>query len=244
MESQASPTVSMSPWDLTKAGSLPFWNEPVRFAIGDPNGNSSNAWRVWMQGAGDLYLTCRDTFTEMKVSLHISGRWRFGFTSEAAAARPDLFAPDDNRAMEVWDKPAEIAEGVIQAFKVYFPTTELRVTLEKRVGRKWKEVIFIEEGPPPVATVMVIYVTTMHLLHVQGIRAFTLGSWSLPDGTFAHLVAQAEPFDNEQALDEAVARAKAQAKKAGIEIPEVPCYQLWGKDAVTGARWTIIIGDR
>lgn len=146
--------------------------------------------------------------------------------------------------MEVWDKPVEIADGVIQAFKIYFPSGELRVTSDKRVGRKWKGVVFIEEGPPGIASVMAIYVTKMPKLLVQGIRAFTLGSWALPDGTFAHLVAQGEPFNSEQVLDEAVARGKAKATNAGIEIPEIPCYQFWGVDQNTGARWTIIVGDR
>ncbi len=243
MNLPSSSTTVVSPYELTEAGALPFWNEAVRFAVGDPAGLSSNTWRVWMQGAGDVYLACRDTLKETKVSLHVSGRWRFGFTSEAAAARPDLIAPGADRAMEVWDKPAEIADGVIQAFKIYFPSNELLVTPEKRTGAKWKNVIFVEQGPADVATVMAVYVCTKPKLLIAGIRAFTLGSWSLPDGSFAHLVAQAEPFNNEQALNLAITAGKLQAQQAGIEIPKGAILQFWGIDHTTGSRWTVVVGD-
>jgi hypothetical protein len=77
-------------------GLLPELNEPVRFAVGDPQGLTSNSWKVWKQHS-DIYIACRDNAQDIKISLHTSGRWRVGFT-EKAAKRPELLRPGQNRA--------------------------------------------------------------------------------------------------------------------------------------------------
>lgn len=227
------------PHEWTREGKLPFLNQPVRFAVGDPTGLSSNTWRVWAQPAGDIYVACRDIFQEIKVSLHMSGRWRLGFTTEAAKGRPDLFGTGQNRAAEVWDKPAEIKPGVIQAFRITFPSSHLRVRPEDRHGRKWKNVIYIEEGPPALTTSMVIYVTQRPGIHIEGLHSFVLGTWSLPEGNFAHLVAQAEPFDTTQ-VELAASAVIAELESAGgARAEDLTCW-MWGTDQKTGARSLVL----
>ena len=71
------------PNQLIAMGVLPINDTPARFAIGPPDGLTSNSWRIWSTKHGDVYISCRDNFTEAKVSLHTSGRWRMGFTSQA-----------------------------------------------------------------------------------------------------------------------------------------------------------------
>lgn len=72
---------------------VPIRKSPLRFAVGRPDGASSNSWKLWTVPAGDVYVACRDNFRDMKVSLHASGRWRLGFTERAINGRPDLLTP-------------------------------------------------------------------------------------------------------------------------------------------------------
>ena len=87
------------------AAGLPFRTGPIRFAVGAPDGLSSNSWRFWTERSGDAYLACRDNFQNMKVSLQASGRWRMAYTAEAVAENPARVPPAENRAWEVWDEP-------------------------------------------------------------------------------------------------------------------------------------------
>lgn len=49
---------------------LPVKSGPIPFAVGPPNGLTSNSWRMWTSRHGDIYIACRNTFKEAKVSLH------------------------------------------------------------------------------------------------------------------------------------------------------------------------------
>ena len=64
------------------APTLPLRSSPMRFAVMRKDGLSSNAWRVWVDPAGDAYVLCRDHMKEMKASLHQSGKQHIAFTSK------------------------------------------------------------------------------------------------------------------------------------------------------------------
>lgn len=244
MNEDTKTVVTIDPFAAIRNGTLPLRDHVVRFAVGDPGGVTSNAWRVWTTRQGDIYLACRDSLKETKVSLHVSGRWRFGFTEEAAIARPDLLAPGADRAMEVWDKPPEFSPGIVQAYKLYFPLAALYVKPEARIGKKWNGVIYVEEGNLEACTVMAVYITTTSRpFSFSNIRSFCLGMWTLPDGTFAQVVAQAEPVNLETAFGDYVIQGTAKAQQVGIEIPDKPLFQFWGTDDVTGARFTVVLPD-
>src|SRR5271167_2796153 len=87
------------PSRLTQAGVLPIRKGPVRFAVGPPNGPTSNSRKLWANRKGDVYIACRDDFKEAKVSLHASGRWRMGFTASALIKNVNL-PPEQNQAWE------------------------------------------------------------------------------------------------------------------------------------------------
>jgi hypothetical protein len=127
-------------------------NEPIRFAVGPPDGLTSNSWRFWTTSSGDAYLACRDNFQNMKVSLHASGRWRMAFTSEALAKNPALVPAGANRAWEVWDEPPPVLPDTVVAFRLIFPTIELAVKPEQRTTKQWRNTVFIESAPPDVAS--------------------------------------------------------------------------------------------
>ena len=122
---------------------LPKTRGPLRFAVGPPDGLTSNAWRFWTTRRGDVYIACRDNFQEAKVSLHASGRWRMGFTTEAIGRNPQLIPADADRAWEVWDEPPASLPNTIVAFRLIFPTSELAVRPEQRPVKKWKNVLYI-----------------------------------------------------------------------------------------------------
>ena len=61
---------------------LPMRSFPVRFAIQDRNGMSSNSWGIYRGSDGSAYIKRRDNMKDLKVSLHASGSDHISFTSE------------------------------------------------------------------------------------------------------------------------------------------------------------------
>jgi len=98
-----------------------------RFAVGEPDGPRSSIWRLWATPKGDVYLTARSLGGTMKASLHRSGNWQFGFTSEfETKGRSQGNWPLDSRHIERWVRPPEIGGGITLAFRVVIPASELR----------------------------------------------------------------------------------------------------------------------
>jgi hypothetical protein len=123
---------------------LPIRKGAVRFAVGPPDGITSNSWKCWVGKNGDVYIICRDNLKDAKVSLHASGRWRMAFEERARTKYPGLIAADRNRAWQVWaEPPAQLPETVI-AFRLFFLTAELGVSPAQRSSKEWNKVIFIE----------------------------------------------------------------------------------------------------
>src|SRR5680860_1897701 len=81
---------------------LPIGGRTARFAVGVPDGQSSNSWAVTTSKSGDVYISGRDNFQGSKSSLHTSGRWRLATTQEAALERPDLVSSGTDRAVAKW----------------------------------------------------------------------------------------------------------------------------------------------
>jgi hypothetical protein len=139
--------------------SLPLRRGPVRFAVGSSTGLTSNTWRVWTGKGGDVYFACRDNFKEAKVSLHASGRWRMGFTTEAVTKDGTLLAGEQNRAWEVWDKPPASPWGAVAALHLVFPTSELAVRPDQRPPGFWKNVVYVEPASPGQMVLVTLFVT-------------------------------------------------------------------------------------
>lgn len=207
---------------LTRAGVLPFHTGPLRFAIGSPNGLTSNAWRVWTTKAGDVYVACRDNFKEAKVSLHTSGRWRMGFTTEAIAKNPKLLSCDQDRAWEVWDRPPETLPNTVVALRLIFPTSELAVREEQRKPSEWEKVVHVEAAPPGKVTIITLFIThgDMALKH-ESEPSFRLASLKIGNGYYVQVVAHSDPEgDLPNLIGRSVSEARQLAESAGIEVPE------------------------
>jgi hypothetical protein len=242
----ASPMIA--PKLAAQAGLLPIRDRPVRFAVGAPNGITSNSWKIWATKSG-VYIACRDNFKEAKVSLHPStdprapGRWRMGFTTESLSKIAHLRSHDENRAWEVWDEPPASLPGTVVAFRLFFPTSELAVSPELRVGKEWKNVIYIESAPPGKLTVLTLFVTTGEpgLAH-ESEPSFLLASFDIGNGRHAQLIAHGEAENGfPDLIRRTVAQATLQAQSRGV-VPRNLAYGYFLGRQADGCRF--IFGAR
>lgn len=211
---------------LIEAKVLPRTEGPVRFAVGPPDGLTSNSWRLWVKN-GDVYIKCRDNFTETKVSLHASGRWRMGFTTEAINKDPSLLRFSQNRAWDVWDRPPGSVLNPIPAFRLIFLSSELAVKPEQRLSQNWKDVIHIEAGPPGKLSMLTLFITQgdINLSHSSQ-PSFCLASLDLGGSLRAQLVVHGElEGDWPNAIKEGLTAGRRQTEGHGIDIPDgAYCY--------------------
>ena len=132
-----------------KARPLPInGRRKLRFAVGTPNGQTSNSWLIDTGKKGDIYVICRDNFSDSKVSLHASGKWRYAFSDSLAKDRPDLVPPGSDRAQLKWNPPDGWKKQPIVAFELHVPQSGLYLAPSNR--NNWKsDVIFIEPHRNP-----------------------------------------------------------------------------------------------
>lgn len=186
------------------------------------NGLTSNAWRVWTTKAGDVYVARRDNFKETKVSLHASGRWRMGFTTEAVAKNTKLLSCDQDRAWEVWDRPPETPPDAVIAFRLIFPTSELAVRPEQRDPSEWAKVVHIEAAPSGKVTTVTLFITHGDVVfRHESEPSFRLASLDIGDGLHAQIVAPGDPEGEwPDLIERSVFEARRQAESAGVEVLE------------------------
>lgn len=218
---------------------------PVRFAVGAPDGLTSNSWRLWTSKAGDIYLKCRDSMRETKVSLHASGRWRMGITDEAVRAKPGLVPAGRDRAWEVWDEPPPVAPGVIAAIQLIFPTSELAVRPDQRATTTWRDTIFIEAAPTGVGRVVAatVFITTGDVvIRAEPGPSARLASLPLLDGRWVQLVVHHEPeLDLRPVVEQTRNAALRQHGLGHKDLPPTAYVYLWGQRE-SGAR--LLVGAR
>lgn len=234
------PSEPMPPQVLMQAGTLPFRRGPVRFAVGRPDGLTSNSWKIWTNPKGDIYIVCRDNLRDVRVSLHTSGRWRMGFTTKALAKTPNLVWPGQDRAWEVWDKPPPTLPDTTVAFRLLFPASELAVRREQRAEGEWRGVWFIEGPPPGKLTVLTLFITNGDIEPKHATEpSFRLASLAIGSNTFAQLVAHGEPEGNLPGLIDQV-RADARRKMAARaqEIPAEAYLYALGRH-LDGSRYLV-----
>jgi hypothetical protein len=173
----------------------------LRFAVGNPDGLSSNSWRVWARPDGDVYISCRDNYKELKVSLHRSGRWRVGLTDIAAGRLADRTVGGSNRAWDVWDRPDPMVPGITMGFVILFFPSELSITPSLRsASSAWargETEIIPTASEPAVATVTLNdpgYVLAAARANAQYQRFLPLSS-----GREVQLLVHTEPLGRDSA---------------------------------------------
>jgi hypothetical protein len=198
---------------------LPIRSTPLRFAIGDPAGRSSNSWRVWVERDSSVYIKCRDNYSELKVSLPYE--WRMALTSEAIRARPELTAGGQDRAWERWDPPAVILPGVISAIRLQFIYSELAVTPELRKAKLWRETQFVEPAPNSDITLANIFISDREQLLQARDATIWLASLQIPDGRFVEVTLHGMRFSEtlRQVMGDAIRESRRVVAEQGIEPP-------------------------
>jgi len=121
-------------------------NFVVRFGVYDEKTKKrSSTWRVWVPYSksspkNDVYIASRSLGKYLKVSLHKTGDWRLAFLNkETLLSDPSLGKPRTSRIIQRWIKPKSIGAGVILAYRIVIPTSELR-----NFGKKDKKVTWIQ----------------------------------------------------------------------------------------------------
>lgn len=207
---------------------LPLIETDVRFAVGDPTGLTSNSWRVWVDKSSEIYIACRDSFQEQKISLHSrrnwrgdEGNWRVGFTRESIEKGLVTLLPEQERQWEDWLEPPETLPGVVRAFELKFPRLSLALKPSDRISSKWKKnKIFIEAGKDDLHTFISLCINrSASFPDWEGERTVPLGIWKLFDGRYCQLIARTsfQP-DLSEWIGQYVNHACEQAISDGLEL--------------------------
>jgi hypothetical protein len=225
---------------------LPLRAGPIRFMVVGSDGKNSNTWKFWTEPSGDAYLLCRDNFKDAKVSLHTSGRWRIAWDEKAVANKPELVAPGQDRAWEKWEPPPPVEPGLVAAVRMLFPTSELAVEPEQRVGKVWRtNKLAIEAAPigSGKLTAVTLFVSDEDVaLKHRFERSQHFASLPLGDGgRRAHLVAHAEDEGKLPELLDRTRRAALAQWPEGNELPSDGYVYFWGHQP-DGAR--MLVGAR
>lgn len=179
-----------------------------RVAVGDAAGPQSSCWRFWVWN-NDVYVAARSIGHQMKVSLHGSDVWQAGLTSEFAKQRG---IDPTARSWERWHRPSEFAPGVVKAFKVIVPASEVTAPLSSRAAGAGN----VHWLPCPAEG----HCTYITLLHSRGsvpqdttfsegnIPTRSLDHVTLPGGDQIWLVAHEELMNQHQAQQLRVLKAQ------------------------------------
>jgi len=191
----------------TTDSSLPSRGKEYRFAVGTPDGPSSNSWKLTSRRTGDIYLACRDNFKEIKISLHASGRWRIGFTTEALSRRPDILTPSSDRVWDKWTPEKDSTKELVVAYQLLILPDELHVTPDSRIG--WKKVHYLEpeQGKAAVFSVCItpskdplnfeLQGAVLHIADLDSLRTVQLVAHLEPEASIRALLHGALPRVNE-----------------------------------------------
>jgi hypothetical protein len=194
-------------WVNPPETALPITASPLRVAIGTPDGRSTNSWKVWVHG-DDTYVACRDSFRELKASLHASGTWRFGFTEKFAASRPEVLDGRD-RAWKKWQPDLSDPSKPVIGFQVV--ATPSSLYLEPQHRASWPDSIVFVEPSPDQSRMTVVSVTVVQGHSPLRFSADFKGALVaiLPRGAerTVQLVATHEPTEHtERLIDDAFSR--------------------------------------
>ena len=184
---------------------IPIRQGPIRFAVMAKNGLSSNTWRVWTESSGDVYIACRDSLREIKVSLHQSGKQHVAYTSESG-----LEMTAGSRFWARWNEPQHANDSqATSSFRLVFPNWALRLNYDDRQAnpKKWRaNQLFIEVADSNSVTVVSFFITDQGLnLTRDNPRSFPLGILPARPGKDLWAIAHLEPeADLKQVVERAI----------------------------------------
>ena len=175
---------------VEKFGYLPIRSGELYFAVGSPDGNTSNTWKIWEHN-GSIYIACRDNFQQAKISLHPSN-WRMAFTKES-----NIKMKQNDRTWEEWQLTTNQIENAQIPFRLFFSSLDLGVTPRMRTGKKWKNIIYVEAPPDGKLTAISIFILEADLqVNHESEPSFCLASFTTPNDKWVKVIAHGEPEGN------------------------------------------------
>ena len=142
-------TEEMTFW--TRHGlTLPSRESPIRFAVQQGNGLTSNAWGVHVENTGDAYVYCRDNLKGQTISLHRSGKQHISL-DESFVSQMGY----SDRFMNQWREP-HYTQETIATFRLLFPTWGVGLSEEQRRTAKsaWNKNDLLIYGHDELMTVV------------------------------------------------------------------------------------------
>jgi hypothetical protein len=96
-------------------------DDVIRVAVVREGKPLSGTWRIWRR-SNDIYVAPRSVASSFKISLHASGKFRFGFTSDEKASK--FLRLGEDRAVFKWELPSSESPTRLLA-QIIFPEVGL-----------------------------------------------------------------------------------------------------------------------
>ena len=113
----------------------------------------SGTWKIWSPGGmkkSDVYVASRALGFALKTSLHESGIWHTAFNTTFVASEVESgHRLHENRFVEKWPAPAEIAPGLLRCFQLLIPTAAVTLPTSSEHS---SAIDWIPAAPPGMAT--------------------------------------------------------------------------------------------
>lgn len=85
-----------------------------------------------------MYVACRELRGAVKTSLHESGSWQVGFSTEFFDRGFEERARPRSRHIEIWPRPPEISPGLTLALRIVVPWGSPTIEIRRNErGVKW-----------------------------------------------------------------------------------------------------------
>lgn len=134
-------------------------NRAIRFGV--TNGPyRSSTWKCWSRtgtGKHDVYLTCRALRGALKLSLHQSGNWHLGFDRNFLEKEaPDSSSLYEDRFVQKWRKPDNIAPGIHLPFRIIIPNSAVTIPYKRKDLKKSLHLISTAEDKAAIEVLLFI----------------------------------------------------------------------------------------
>jgi hypothetical protein len=148
-------SIALREWRQLKGPLLEQYSMPVsndscttRVVVGQDFGLRSMSWRIWSH-RNEIYVPPRSLASEIKTSLHSSGRFRHPFTEQARSG----FAPDGDRAWFKWSEPEEFVAGARHLLEIVIPTDDLTTPPQEPKESEKRGTTLFDPAPAHQATI-------------------------------------------------------------------------------------------
>lgn len=139
---------------------MPAKYPTIRFVVGSPHGARASTWRCWTPGNGksDVYLAPRSIAGAFHLSLHESGAWHVGYTTQFKRKMiVEGRWQAKSRLIAEFPRPKEIGEGTVLAFRILVPASA--VSIETSQELLPNDVVWLPAPPPNHAAEIAVVLT-------------------------------------------------------------------------------------